>query len=253
MPRPARELGTEAWLPFQKGSRTTFQLSAEARGPCWLSMCLTAAQHRSRAQPLRFQVCLRPRLPDQLFRGLCCMTVVILLYPLLLTSSPYSPQGHGNGNDDRILPLHLHHSGKVSSLCRHLLPSLLSRHGKRAGVQAQQSRPAVLSRPAPQSCPGGGEAGKGRPGALTGGESRARLSLRLESEHNDLAVASLQAQHCPRAHSERRQPFLWLRWTGSRRLCTDASSDFITPPSDFGFSAATHRLKDEHVCGFARL
>lgn len=61
------------------------------------------------------------------------MTVVIFLYPLLLTSFPYSPQGHGNGNDDRILPLHLHHSGKVSNLCKHLLHSLLRWNGKGGG------------------------------------------------------------------------------------------------------------------------
>lgn len=37
------------------------------------------------------------------------------------------------------------------------------------------------------------------------------------------------------------------------RLCTDVGSGFISPPSPLGFSAATHALRDEHTCDFARL
>lgn len=101
--------------------------------------------------------------------------------------------------------------------------------------------------------------GEGRSGTLTEGASRARLSFRLESDHNDLVVTSLQQpRHRPGAHSERCQSFLsllldWLTPLELFRLCTDVGSGFISPPSHFDFSAATHALKDEHMCEFARL
>lgn len=103
-----------------------------------------------------------------------------------------------------------------------------------------------------------GKQGKGRSGTLTEGESRARLSFRLESDHNDVVVTSLQLQHCPGAHSERQQSSLsllldWLTPLELLWLCTDVGSGFISPASHFDFSAATHALKDEHICEFARL
>ena len=97
---------------------------------------------------------------------------------------------------------------------------------------------------------------KGGSGTLTEGESGARLSFRLESDHNDLVVTSLQLQHCPGAHSERHQSFLllFLDWlTPSELLWLCIGSGFISPPNHFDFSAATHALKDEHVCEFVRL
>lgn len=183
------------------------------------------------------------------------MAGVIFLCPLLLTSFPCSPQGHGDGNDDRVLPLHLHHSGKVSQRLKALLPLLLSLWGSLEGPGSRLGAHPLHALHGCRALLRGGEKQGEQDQHPKRGESRARPSFGLKPDN--LVIPILPPQPCLSTYCERLQSLLRCSWMAaalwSRTDLHRCSLWFYFPSRSFDFSAATRTLKDEQTGESVRL